>query len=92
MSPRSPDIPKPNSETVSRQNSGEEPKPKPETIQEDVKENEVEDEEGLTIHPYDRLKTTSSDPAPDIDVTKREVLTYKKERALYVYVHIIFFL
>lgn len=86
MSPRSPDIPKPNSETVSRQNSGEEPKPKPETIQEDVKENEVEDEEGLTIHQYDRLKTTSSDPAPDIDVTKREVLIRKREHYMYMYI------
>ncbi|KAI7753927.1 hypothetical protein M8C21_033126 [Ambrosia artemisiifolia] len=42
------------------------------TIQEDVKENEVEDEEGLTLHPYERLITVSTDPAPDIDVTKRE--------------------
>ncbi|KAI7753928.1 hypothetical protein M8C21_033127, partial [Ambrosia artemisiifolia] len=42
------------------------------TIQEDVKENEVEDEEGLTLYPYERLITVSTDPAPDIDVTKRE--------------------
>nr|GEW24758.1 villin-4-like [Tanacetum cinerariifolium] len=42
------------------------------TIQEDVKENDVEDEEGLTLYPYDRLTTVSSDPAADIDVTKRE--------------------
>ncbi|KAK6127080.1 hypothetical protein DH2020_039182 [Rehmannia glutinosa] len=43
----SPEVPKPKSETVSRQNSVEELKPKPETIQEDVKENEAEDDEGL---------------------------------------------
>lgn len=43
------------------------------TIQEDVKEGEAEDEEGLTIHPYDRLQTNSEDPVTDIDVTKREV-------------------
>ncbi|KAF4390902.1 hypothetical protein F8388_005715 [Cannabis sativa] len=42
------------------------------TIQEDVKEGDAEDEEGLPIHPYDRLKTTSTDPVTDIDVTKRE--------------------
>ncbi|XP_071725410.1 villin-4-like isoform X2 [Rutidosis leptorrhynchoides] len=42
------------------------------TIQEDVKENEVEDEEGLTLYPYERLTTVSTDPAADIDVTKRE--------------------
>lgn len=47
------------------------------TIQEDVKENEVEDEEGLTLYPYERLITGSTDPAPDIDVTKREVLFSK---------------
>ncbi|KAK6151424.1 hypothetical protein DH2020_014059 [Rehmannia glutinosa] len=68
----SPEVPKPKSETVSRQNSVEELKPKPETIQEDVKENEAEDDEGLPVHPYDRLKTTSTDPVADIDVTKRE--------------------
>lgn len=42
------------------------------SIQEDAKEGETEDEEGLPIHPYDRLKTTSTDPVPEIDVTKRE--------------------
>ncbi|XP_051141612.1 villin-4-like [Andrographis paniculata] len=66
--------PKSKPETPSRQNSAvEELKPKPETIQEDVKENEVaDDEEGLATHPYERLKTTSADPVKDIDVTKRE--------------------
>ncbi|KAI3715169.1 hypothetical protein L6452_22139 [Arctium lappa] len=43
------------------------------TTKEDTKENEVEDEEGLTIYPYERLTTSSTDPAPDIDVTKREI-------------------
>ncbi|KAG6587739.1 Villin-4, partial [Cucurbita argyrosperma subsp. sororia] len=42
------------------------------TIQEDVKEGEVEDEEGLTVHPYESLTTLTSTPIPDIDVTKRE--------------------
>ncbi|CAJ1975880.1 unnamed protein product [Sphenostylis stenocarpa] len=42
------------------------------TIQEDVKENEVEDEEGLVIYPYERLKITATDPVTSIDVTKRE--------------------
>lgn len=71
---------------MSAVNSGA-PKPKPETnnkensmtsrletltIEEDVKEGEAEDE-GLPVYPYERLKTTSSDPITDIDVTKREV-------------------
>lgn len=43
------------------------------TIQEDVKEGEAEDDEGLPIYPYDRLKTTSTDAVSEIDVTKREV-------------------
>lgn len=70
----SPEIPKSKPEsTISRQNSVEPTKLKPEPIQEDVKENEAEDEEGLQVYPYDRLKTTSTDPVADIDVTKREV-------------------
>ncbi|KAH6772256.1 villin 4 [Perilla frutescens var. frutescens] len=69
----SPEAPKPKPEPLSRQNSVDpNPKPKPEPIQEDVKENEAEDEEGLTVYPYERLKTTSTDPVADIDVTKRE--------------------
>lgn len=43
------------------------------TIEEDVKEGEAEDE-GLPVHPYERVKTTSTDPVADIDVTKREVI------------------
>ena len=38
-----------------------------------MKEGEVEDEEGLTVHPYESLTTLTSTPVPDIDVTKREV-------------------
>lgn len=43
------------------------------SIQEDNKEGETEDEDGLTVYPYERLMTTSGNPAPDVDVTKREV-------------------
>lgn len=43
------------------------------TIQEDTKEGEVEDEEGLILYPYERLTTASTDPASDIDILKREV-------------------
>lgn len=50
------------------------------TITEDVKENEPEDEEGLPIYPYERLKTSSTDPVTDIDVTKREV--YQKKHTI----------
>ncbi|KAF9680537.1 hypothetical protein SADUNF_Sadunf06G0131700 [Salix dunnii] len=52
------------------------------TIQEDVKEDEAEDEEGLPIYPYERLKVNSSDPAIEIDVTKREV---KYEQLMILY-------
>lgn len=70
----SPEAPKSKPEPLSRQNSVDpNSKPKPESIQEDAKENEAEDEEGLTVYPYERLKTTSSDPVTDIDLTKREV-------------------
>ncbi|XP_051206516.1 villin-4 isoform X2 [Lolium perenne] len=34
---------------------------------------EAEDDEGRTVYPYERLVTTSEDPAPDIDLTKREI-------------------
>lgn len=44
------------------------------TIQEDTKENEAEDEEGLIIFPYERLKVKSTNPVTGIDVTKREVI------------------
>lgn len=42
------------------------------TIQEDVKEGEAEDDEGLPIFPYERLKVNAADPVTEIDVTKRE--------------------
>lgn len=43
------------------------------TIQEDVKEGEADDEDGVTTYPYERLIISSTDPVKDIDVTKREV-------------------
>ncbi|KAG2699415.1 hypothetical protein I3760_07G192300 [Carya illinoinensis] len=49
------------------------------TIQEDVKEGEAEDEEGLPIYPYEQLKTTSTDPVTEIDVTKRETYLSSEE-------------
>jgi len=42
------------------------------SIQEDA-EGEKEEDEGLPTYPYERLTTTSDDPAPDIDLTRREV-------------------
>ena len=43
-------------------------------LEENAEEKSVkEDEEGLTTYPYERLKVTSTDPLPGIDVTKREV-------------------
>ncbi|KAL2338665.1 hypothetical protein Fmac_013111 [Flemingia macrophylla] len=42
------------------------------TIQEDAKEGENEDDEGLPVYPYERVNTASTDPLPDIDVTRRE--------------------
>ncbi|CAI8607504.1 unnamed protein product [Vicia faba] len=42
------------------------------TIQEDVKEGEAEDNEGLPVYPYESVNTDSTDPMPDIDVTKQE--------------------
>jgi gelsolin len=38
------------------------------TINEDVKENEPEDDEGLPIYSYEHLKTTATDPVTEIDV------------------------
>ncbi|KAK4760176.1 hypothetical protein SAY87_023307 [Trapa incisa] len=42
------------------------------SIQVKVKVGEAEDEEVLTLHPYERLTTTSTNPVTDIDVSKRE--------------------
>ncbi|XP_051148849.1 villin-4-like [Andrographis paniculata] len=67
----SPELPKSKPPpTMLKQNSVE--KPKPEITKEDVKENKVESDEGRPIYPYELLKTTSTDPITDIDVTKRE--------------------
>lgn len=43
------------------------------TIHEDVKEGDIEDDEGLPTYPYERLIIGAEDPAGEIDVTKREV-------------------
>ncbi|KAM0907641.1 hypothetical protein ACQ4PT_015983 [Festuca glaucescens] len=42
------------------------------TIHEDVKEGQPEDDEGLPVYPYDRLRTSSTNPATDIDQSRRE--------------------
>ncbi|CAK9182377.1 unnamed protein product [Ilex paraguariensis] len=63
----SPEAPKPIPETNSMSNRIEAL-----TIQEDVKEGEAEDEEGLPIYPYERIKIASTDPVIEIDATKRE--------------------
>jgi len=68
----SPVMPKSNPDKIDKENSVG-TRVESLTIQEDVKENEVEDEEGLVIHPYERLKITATDPVTSIDVTKREV-------------------
>ncbi|XP_024637641.1 villin-4 [Medicago truncatula] len=49
------------------------------TIQEDVNEGEPEDNEGLPVYPYESVKTDSTDPMPDIDVTKREAYLSPEE-------------
>lgn len=36
-------------------------------------EEEAEEESNLPTFPYERLTTDSEDPAPDIDLTRREV-------------------
>ncbi|RCV22068.1 hypothetical protein SETIT_4G190500v2 [Setaria italica] len=48
-------------------------------VQEDVKESQAEGEEGLPVYPYDRLRTSSTNPATDIDVTKREAYLSSSE-------------
>lgn len=42
------------------------------TIQEDTKEGDAEDEEGVPTFPYERLTVNSADPISEIDITKRE--------------------
>ncbi|KAJ1260205.1 hypothetical protein BS78_10G214500 [Paspalum vaginatum] len=48
------------------------------TVQEDAKEIQAEGKEG-PVYPYDRLRTSSTNPATDIDVTKREVYLSSSE-------------
>ncbi|KAL8127073.1 hypothetical protein AgCh_014121 [Apium graveolens] len=49
------------------------------TIQEDVKEGEADDDEGLSTHPYEQLTILSTNPVTEIDVTKRETYLSSKE-------------
>ncbi|XP_022871797.1 villin-4-like, partial [Olea europaea var. sylvestris] len=74
-----PKVLKPNPETNLGENSEEPPKLKPETIQEDVKESDAEDKEGLPIYPYEQLTTSSTNPTTGIDVTKREAYLSSEE-------------
>ncbi|XP_057978929.1 villin-4-like [Malania oleifera] len=74
----SPEAPKPKPEMISKENSMSS-RIEALTIQEDVKEDEAEDEEGLPIYPYERLKISSNDPITEIDVTKREVYLSPEE-------------
>ncbi|CAK8564110.1 unnamed protein product [Lathyrus sativus] len=62
--------PETNSDNENSTSSREEPP----TIQEDVNEGEGEgeDNECLPVYPYESVNTASTDPIPDIDVTKRE--------------------
>ncbi|PKI53561.1 hypothetical protein CRG98_026011 [Punica granatum] len=71
VSPKSLEVPKSTPDSNSKENSMSN-RIGSLTIEEDVKEGEAEDEEGLTLHPYEHLKTTSTNPVTDIDVTKRE--------------------
>ncbi|WJX96600.1 Villin-4 [Trifolium repens] len=64
-----------NSDNENPTSSGEESN----TIQEDAKEGEAEDNEGLPVYPYERVNTASEDPMPDIDVTKREAYLSPEE-------------
>ncbi|KAI9080961.1 hypothetical protein K1719_037122 [Acacia pycnantha] len=67
---QSPEAPKPKPETNNNKENSMTTRIESQTITEDVKE--VEDEEGLPIYPYERLKISSTSPVTDIDVTKRE--------------------
>lgn len=49
------------------------------TIEEDFKEGEAEEEEGLPTYPYERLQISSPDPITEIDVTKREAYMSSEE-------------
>lgn len=67
-------------------NEAEAPKPTSETteeesmnnIHEDSKEEaEAEEDSSLPTFSYERLKTDSEDPVPDIDLARREVRFFK---------------
>ncbi|KAL0798285.1 hypothetical protein Bca101_053459 [Brassica carinata] len=86
-SPKTPESPAPESNSKGKEEKKESDKEEEKsmssrigslTIQEDAKEG-VEDEEDLPAHPYERLKTTSSDPVSDIDVTRREAYLSSEE-------------
>ncbi|KAI9078725.1 hypothetical protein K1719_039312 [Acacia pycnantha] len=49
------------------------------SIEEGVKEGEADDEEGLPVYPYERLKIGSDDPVTDIDMTRREAYMSAEE-------------
>ncbi|XAR51144.1 hypothetical protein NMG60_11005693 [Bertholletia excelsa] len=83
MIPRSikvtPEAAKPKPETDKKENSVSGRTEALTNIQEDVKEGETEDEEGLPTYPYERLKIDSADPITEIDVTKRETYLSSEE-------------
>lgn len=82
----SPEAPKSKPEAVPKENSNAmSSRIEALTIQEDAKEGEAEDEEGLPIFPYERLKVISTDPVTGIDVTKREVIRYNAQFCIYFY-------
>uniref|UniRef100_A0A0D6R508 HP domain-containing protein n=1 Tax=Araucaria cunninghamii TaxID=56994 RepID=A0A0D6R508_ARACU len=70
----SPVSPRPNSISMNSRNNSTSMSSRIEalTIKEDAKEEEAEEDIGQT-YPYERLKISSPDPVPDIDVTKREI-------------------
>ena len=66
------DTSKSNPETNSDKENSTSSKEGSQTIEEDAKEGQAEDNEGLPVYPYERVNTASTDPMPDIDMTKRE--------------------
>lgn len=64
------EAPKPTSETTEEESTN--------NIHEDSKEEaEAEEDSSLPTFPYERLKTDSEDPVPDIDLARREVRFFK---------------
>ncbi|XP_010525718.1 PREDICTED: villin-4 [Tarenaya hassleriana] len=76
VSPKTPESPAPESNSKEKEKEKENSM---NSIQEDAKEGEAEEDEGLPTYPYDRLKTTSTDPVSDIDVTRREAYLSSEE-------------